>query len=75
VWPWALAGAGVVTTVIFAAVPPDPASLDERVALANAHNEQLAARLGFRPAPHSLNLRAASLPNGEGALMIATGSF
>jgi hypothetical protein len=70
-WPWALALAGGMVLGVGYAIPADPIEQPEREAVARAHNDRVAARLGL----HSLNLRAALSADGGGALMLAAGSF
>jgi len=47
--PWAIASAGLVALVVAVVLPGEPMSEPEREALARAHNQRVAARLGAGP--------------------------
>jgi hypothetical protein len=48
-YPWLLVGAGLTSAALGAAIPADPIDLDQRVALAGAHNARVRLLPAFRP--------------------------
>jgi hypothetical protein len=55
-YPWLVAGAGLTSTAVGYAIPADPISFDERLALARAYNARVRLRPALLPSGGGLTL-------------------